>query len=179
MITLRILPTCLIAVLYFVSAPVTFAQELTRPARDERKDLIAALAAKSELIVVAEVTHNKPQWFRRSIVTVSEVTPLMVLKGDASGRPLRVMFFGGTIGVINQEFTHEATLREGEVAVLFLKRSHDEASRALQASRIVGEEGKLPLLDPGQSKTRLENNKRLIRFLDDLKAIVAQGGPRP
>lgn len=180
MSTPRILWAWLLAMLCFALAPVALAEDLTaRDAeREKTQDYVAALAAKSDLVIVAEVGRAASQWYRKSIVTIATVTPLSVLKGDPPGKEFPVLFFGGTVGNINQDFTHEATLREGEVAVLFLNNRRTEAARALQAFEINGEDGKIPLLAPGQSKTRLENNKRLVRFLNELRETIAQGRPQ-
>jgi hypothetical protein len=166
------------AALCCVSGATLWAQDLTDRGPERDKNYMASLAAKSDLVIVAEVGHGASQWYRKSIVTIMPVTPLSVLKGDPPGRSIPVLFFGGTVGVINQDFTHEATLKEGEVAVLFLNGPpRSDASRALHTFQINGEDGKIPLLAPGQSKTRLQNNKRLVRFLDELKAAIAKEGP--
>lgn len=163
---------------FFLASPMTgaFAQNLTH--EQERKDdqYIGALAERSDLVIIGEVIRNQPQWYGRTIVTLSEIQPLSTLKGEPPGENISVVFFGGTVGVINQEFTHSATLREGEVVVLFLSRGRDEVSEKLDSFRIIDEEGKILLLYPGQSKTRLDNNQRLVRYLDYLEGLVNQGG---
>ena len=151
------------------------AQDLTE--QQSRKDdrYIVDLAERSDLVVVGEVMKNEPQWYKKSIVTLSAVRPISFLKGEPGWETIPVLFFGGTVGVINQEFTHTATLREGEVVVLFLYRPEDGVSQEFRNFRILGEEGKILLLRPGQPKTRLENNERLGRFLNNLAALVREG----
>ena len=151
------------------------AQDLTEDKSRYEKNLIQALAEKSDLVVVAEVAATRSQWYGRSIVTVAEVKPLSVMKGRPPGDTFPVLVFGGTVGVINQEFTHEPVLRVGEVAVLFLSAPRDEASRKYQSFRIVDEDGKIPLLNPGESKNRLTDNQRLARLLADLTSAISGG----
>jgi len=177
-------PVRSLAVLFFASLLAGFSQiaagqEISDESRRTDKNVIAELAAKSDFVIVGEVLRNHSEWYRKSIVTISEVAPLSVMKGEVPAKTVTVIFFGGTVGVVNQDFTHEATLREGEVAVLFLAKPRDEASRKYQALRFIGEEGKIPLLNPGDSKARLEDNERLVRFLADLKTAVSGGRQQP
>ena len=152
-----------------------FAQGLETRDRRPPVPSIEELGRASELVIVGKVLRNKAAWVGKKIVTTSEVMPLKVIKGRNIKRPVEVSFLGGTVGVINQHVTHEATLREGEVAILFLAKRDKKGAERVRGLSIVHERGKIELLRPGQDQSRLQNNKRLRRYLDDIVERVRGG----
>ena len=142
------------------------AQGLDAPSIEE-------MARVSDLVVVGKVLRSKSQWVDRNIVTTSQVKIFRnwTLKGNPR-ETVKVSFLGGTLGVINQYVSHEATLQAGEIVVLFLAETRGETYRYLGGMRIVSEWGKITLLQPGQSDSRFENNHRLMQFLEEIRKRV-------
>ena len=136
---------------------------------------IEQMSEASELVVIGRVLRNESRWVGKLIVTTSEVQPLQTLKGDHPGETLKVSFYGGTVGVINQHVTHEAILQEDEVAVLFLAQPDERAAERAPGLRIVHERGALRLLDPGADESRLKDNRRLQRYLEEIAERVRKG----
>src|SRR5829696_1802646 len=102
------------ALMLLLSSPPANPQEPTAPTRPT-PPRIETLAGQSELVLVGKVLRNSSRWVGKKIVTTSEVQPLEIFKGTAPDT-VKVWFLGGTVGVINQDATHEATLTAGEVA---------------------------------------------------------------
>jgi len=142
----------------------------TRPAPPR----IETLAGQSELVLVGKVLRNSSRWVGKKIVTTSEVQTLETFKGTAPGI-VKVWFLGGTVGVINQDVTHEATLTTGEVAVLFLAQPK---GAQIDGLRMVDQDAKVELLTPDQPGSRLLNDVRLKRYIADIKERVAKGGSK-
>jgi hypothetical protein len=136
---------------------------------------VETLAGQSELVLVGKVLRNSSRWVGKTIVTTSEVQPLETYKGAPPAGTVKVWFLGGTVGAINQDVTHEATLTAGETAVLFLGTAKGARVEGL---RMVDQDAKIPVLAPDQPDTRLANDRRLRRFLADIKARVEKGGFR-
>ena len=111
-------------------------------------------------------------------MTVSDVEPVRTIKGVPPATTIKVVTYGGTVGVITQEFTHSVSLQEGETAMLFLHRT-DPDSKLFNGHLMPFDEfGKIGLLRPEQRFSRLKNNRRLNRFIDDIETRVKQGGTR-
>ena len=144
---------------------IVSAQRLDRPSIEE-------MARVSDLVVVVKVLKNKAQWVDRKIVTTSKVQKIETYKGETRKRIIDVSFLGGTLGVINQHVTHEATLQEGEIVVLFLAEPTGKTNIYMGGMRIVSEWGKITLLQPGESDSRFDNNRRLKQFLEEIRKRV-------
>jgi hypothetical protein len=62
------------------------------------------------------------------------------------------------------------------VAILFLGQPDAKAGGAVPGYQIVHEAGKVRLLEPGEPESRLENNRRLKRLVDDVASRVRKEG---
>ena len=151
-----------------------------RPDPFQGRTDVEELTRLSDVVVVGRVVRNTSRWVGKLIVTTSEVETLEAFKGQPPSR-LAVSFLGGTVGVIHQDATHEPTLTEGEVAVLFLASPPPSPAGRPQVEglRIVAEDGKLPLLAPREPASRFRNDRRLQRFLRELAARIQKGGEKP
>jgi hypothetical protein len=134
------------------------------------------MSARSELVVLGRVVRNTAHWAGKIIVTTSEVVPYDVIKGTFAGDVIEVSYLGGTVGVINQKVTHEATLAEGELAVLFLAGAEKGGPFAPGTKRIVEEQGKIQLLPPGFSETRFKYDRRLQQDIQHITNRIVRGG---
>ena len=153
--------------------------QTVRPEPLQGPSNLEELARLSDVVVVGRVVRNSSRWVGKVIVTTSEVRTLETFKGQPPSL-LEVSFLGGTVGVIHQDATHEPTLTEGEVAVLFLAAPppSPQGRPQIEGLRIVAEDGKLPLLAPGEPESRLKNDRRLQRFLREVAERVTKGGPQ-
>jgi hypothetical protein len=109
-------------------------------------------------------------------VTTSEVVPYDIIKGEYSGDVIKVSFIGGTVGVINQHATHEATLEEGELAILFLNDVGKGTPLDPSTKRIGSEYGKVQLLAPGYSETHFKHDRRLHEEIRQIAGRIVKGG---
>lgn len=137
---------------------------------------IEEMAAQSDLVVLGHVVRNTARWVGKVIVTTSQVVPVEVIKGKLSGEPIEVSFIGGTVGVINQHATHQATLEQGELAVIFLNDVGKGTPFEPSTKRIGSERGKVTLLPPGYSELRLKHDLRLREVIRQITHRVARGG---
>ena len=137
---------------------------------------IKAMTRASDLVVLAQVVKNEAAWSGGHIVTRSEVEVLEVLAGTPVKGQTVVEFLGGTVGYINEHVEHVATLRQGEVAVLFLRQAERLGGRPGRSLQIVGEHGRLSLLHPGQDLTHLSHNAELKSRLSQLRRQISGGG---
>jgi hypothetical protein len=140
--------------------------------------MVDRFAPKSELVVVAKVHENRSEWRGKVIVTTSKVEILESLQGNLQDEGLEVAFLGGTVGVIHQDVTHEATLVEGEIALLFLAKPRAELAGRVPEWRIIDEHAALRLVGPGETKKSYNDHRRLRRFLDELRSKLRAGGAR-
>ena len=139
---------------------------------------VAEMAALSDLVLIGRVTKSDARWYGKKIMTVSDVEPVRTLKGASPATTIKVVTYGGTVGVITQEFTHSVSLQEGETAMLFLHRTDPDSKLFNGHFMPFDEFGKIGLLRPEQRFSRLKNNRRLNRFIDDIETRVKQGGTR-
>lgn len=136
---------------------------------------IEALTLNSDIVIVGKVLQNRSRWLNGHIMTTSDVQPLQTLKGKTGGATLQVSFYGGTVDNINEHVEHEATLQEGQISVMFL-RQFNQKSGAVAPLSIVSEKGSIPLVQPWERESRLTNNRRLIRQLEDISLRVKNAG---
>lgn len=131
----------------------------------------------SDVVVAAKVLRNRAEWVGRKIYTFSEIEILDLWKGgwEATGEIQHVAFQGGTVGEINLHVTHEATLREKEVAVLFLVRPGAGAMPHSGVFCIYSEHGKIRVSKSGEPPFQVDRNRRLERVLNELDGLA---GPR-
>jgi hypothetical protein len=131
-------------------------------------------AAASDVVVAGRVLRNRSRWIGKRIVTASDVEPLRVMKGNPRPGEIQVAFYGGTVGEIHQHVTHETTLREGEISVLFLAKPRKGILEELGAFHVAASGARIPLLAPGERESRLENNRRLRRGLEEVTRRVRE-----
>lgn len=154
-------------------APAAGPRRLTVP-RD-RPPTIEEMASRSEYVVVGKIVGAESRWVGKKIITVSEVQPIRLIKGEPLAKNLHVLTLGGTVGVIAQHFSHEVLLEKEEVALLFLVRSLGRPFLP-DALSPYPEYGKIPLLKPTDRASRLYNNRRLNRLVDEIVARVHKAG---
>ena len=141
-----------------------------------QKPTIEEMAHHSEMVVLVKVVSKRSNWVGKKVVTVSEVQPLRFFKGGFSNELLSVVTLGGKVGDISQDFTHEVSLEEGETSILFLVSSASNKSFMPGTMRPYGEFGRIRLLRPTDRDSRLKNNIRLNRFIEDLAIKVKKEG---
>jgi hypothetical protein len=153
------------------AAPEPAAQE---KAAAPKEGSIEYFADASELVVIAKVQKNQAKWMGKKIVTLSDIALIDVLKGAGVPKSLSVMFQGGAVGVIRQDFSDEITLAEGETAVLFLKRLQPKGGSAEMSKelRIVN---KISLLAPFERESKLKNNRRIAKLTKEIAIAVKKG----
>lgn len=159
----------LLAFFYFLSG----CQPATKPLPATS---IEALTLSSDLVIVGKVLQNHSRWVDGHIITTSDIQPLQTMKGRTGGAILQASFYGGTVGNINEHVEHEAVLEEGQISVLFLKQFKRKSDSSPPALSIVSEHGNITLIQPWQRESRLTNNRRLIRQLEDISIRVQTAG---
>ncbi len=132
-----------------------------------------ALSKYSRFVIVGNVIKGESYWRGKKIVTDWKIEVVRNLKGDAPKR-VTVTTLGGAVPPFTQYATHSPRLREGETAILFLSSPDAKAGETGIENLVItgGEYGKLPLLRPGQAKSRLKNNRRLTRYVDSIAQQV-------
>ena len=134
---------------------------------------IEAYAASSKWVVVGKVEKRESKWVGGKIVTAARLQPISVLKGDGVPSPVSLMFLGGAVGSIRQDFTDEIIAVEGETAVFFLV--DPPAGSGASLSELPRIAHKVTLLKPGQADSRLKNNRRLVRYQNEITEKVKRG----
>lgn len=142
------------------------------PTQEPLEPEIAALADGAELVVVGNVTRSTSRWVGKKIFTTYEIEPLRVIKGSVPTGRLEVLLLGGRVGVIAQEATHQARLHQDEISLLFLTSPAPGDTQG--GMRLLSERGSVPLVLPGEPRSRLDNNRRITRFLDSVQAHVEE-----
>ena len=129
---------------------------------------IEAMVSPSEQIVVGKVSSLSSRWVGKVIVTTANIEPLETIKGKATRGQLKVSYIGGTVGVIRQTLSHQATLEEGETAILFLSDAPKKS--ALSGSKVFSHAaGKIQLLKKNEDISRLQSNGRLSKLLGNFR----------
>ena len=141
-----------------------------------QKPSIEAMARYSDFVVVGHVGEGRSYWRGKKIYTDWTVEVVRDLKGQAPKR-VQVTTLGGAVPPLRQYATHTAQLESGETAVLFLARPTDQQREAgLEGLTVLGGEyGVITLIRPGQAKSRLQHNRRLVRYVDDIADRVRRG----
>ena len=100
------------------------------------------LAYEADLVVMGTVQKAVSSWddSGRVIVTRTTLQTHRCFKGP-DRRTIAVETLGGTVGGIGMAVSHGATLKHGETAVLFLRRSRDGSHHVVWGGR----RGKLPV----------------------------------
>lgn len=163
----------------FSQAQLSSTQLETRRALDVRKtgqDVmpdVKTVHAASEFVVLADIGESKSRWAGKKIVTDWDVRVRESLKGRAPKR-LIVTTYGGEVDNIAQDFSHSAQLISGETAILFLAPISERSAKLSPDGHFVAYDthGVVRVLETGQSKSRLENNRRLKRHLDKMKSDI-------
>ncbi|GAA6137911.1 hypothetical protein NBRC116583_16580 [Arenicella sp. 4NH20-0111] len=128
-------------------------------------------AAKSDAVVMGRVLSKKSTWIGKVIVTTATIDVLETMKGKTN-RQVQVSYPGGVIGPIAQYVTHTPALNVDEVAVLFISEPQSEALKKMDSFEFSTEKSKVAILAPEQDESRLEENVRLTRHLNRIRAAV-------
>ncbi len=134
---------------------------------------IEAMAAAAKWVVAAKVGRQESKWVAGKIVTTSALEPISILKGENLPSPISVLFLGGAVGPIRQDFSGEITAVAGETAVFFLVPPPAGSGPGLSELQRIAY--KIPLLKPGEADSRLKNNRRLVRFQNEIAEKVRKG----
>lgn len=159
-------------VLISAAAPRTSAiEDAAHESKAAAQSALRELGKASSRVIVGKVLSQESKWVGKKIVTVAKVSPLEVLKGEATpGRAVEIGYLGGTIDSTGMEYSHEATLQPGEIVLLFLQEADPKA--IVPGLRIAGEQGRIRLIAPGGEERRLKNNRRLRAYLRQVAEAV-------
>ena len=152
--------------------------ESTPPPKTIKKTMhplgsVEASAAAAKWVITGKVGKRESKWVNGKIVTTADIRPISVLKGTDVPSPISVSFLGGSVGPIRQDYSHEIVAVNGETAVFFLINAPTESGATFSGLTRIAR--KIPLLAPGQADSRLENNRRLVRFQNEIIEKVKKG----
>ncbi len=140
---------------------------------DKREQQIVDMASQSDLVILGKVLKKKSRWVDKKIITTALVMPLEIMKGNTS-KTIEVDYLGGHVGVIAQDISNEQTLDAGEVSLLFLRKADEKFKAYGTGMRIISEYGKIMILKPEDRSSRLKNNRRIKKYLSDVKSMIKQ-----
>ncbi len=151
--------------------------------RQSKKDrpetpTVKELAGKSDMVVLGKVLKKSSRWVGKKIVTSTDIKPVRFFKGKSADTTISIITLGGVVGNIVQEFTHEVVFQEGETSIFFLARTPRDKKFLPGVLRPVDEHAKIRLLKPTDSPSRLKNNRRLNKFIEEVAAEIKRGERR-
>lgn len=138
---------------------------------DSEVGQIQQAASQSDAVLLAKVISKESKWVGKIIITTATMDVVETMKGK-SERRIRVSYPGGVVGPIAQYVTHTPALQIGETAVVFIDEPKSDALRDLDSFEFSAEKAKIAILAPEQNEARLDENVRLKRNLNRIRAAV-------
>lgn len=144
-------------------------QKLTQ--KQNKSHSLAGMSSTSEQVVVGRVKSLSARWVGKVIVTTAEIEPVEFIKGKPSKALFNLSYVGGRVGVIEQQLSYPTQLEEGETAVFFVQNAPSKT--ALAGSKMLSHiEGKIPLLLKGETLSRLNENARISKLLNEIRDSI-------